>query len=98
MFQLGVAMTSIIMIVPEFFHVLGLHPLSTQGFSKASFSNCMFVKKKRGGTVAIFMYYWMTLGKIHALWVIIYIDSGQCLCTVTCIHALLDFEDVTNGR
>ena len=89
------------MIVPEFFHVLGLHPLSTQSFSKTSFSNCMFVKK-RGGTLAIFMYYWMTLGIFIHYGLI---ASGQCFyghCYM-CIHALLDFEDVTldcdkNGR
>ena len=70
--------------------------------SVASFSNCMFVKKKRGGTLAIFMYYWMTLGIFIHYGLI---ASGQCFfghCYM-CIHALLDFEDVTldcdkNGR
>ena len=72
-FQLGVAMTSTIMIVLEFFHVLGLHPLSTQSFSKAWIQlyhlviACLW-KKKRWNTGYIHVLL-DDFGNIHTLWV-----------------------------
>ena len=46
--------------------------LTVKGFTKHEFFNihfvnCMFVSEG-GGTLAIFMYYWMNSGNIHVLW------------------------------